>query len=370
MITPPLKILYVAYPLLPVSAESCGGAEQVLVTLEREMKRRGHHTVVAACRGSKIAGELLATGEVPTGPDQFEFRSAEHNRRVLAFIRKRCDEFDLVHDHSGTFWQSLDRNENLSLPLLATLHLPRSFYPGDAFTRAPHNLVFNCVSQAQASAFSDIGAVCVRNGINLGKYAVAGHKREYLLWLGRICEEKGAHLAIEVAQRTGRQLIIAGRVYPFSYHQNYFRKKIWPHLDGKRVVWCESPALQQKLELLQNARAVLIPSLVDETSSLVAIEAMACGTPVIAFREGAVPEVIEHGRTGFVVDSVEEMVQAIEQLDCLDRVDSRDHVSRNFSIGVMARRYAELYDELALAPRPVHIDVRAQPALRPALAVN
>jgi glycosyltransferase involved in cell wall biosynthesis len=347
MITPTLKILYIAYPLLPVSEESCGGAEQVLVTVEREMKRRGHDTVVAACRGSDVHGELFATGETPTTPDQFELRSAEHNRRLLSFTRERSAEFDLIHDQSGTFWQSLDPNQNLSVPLLVTLHLPRSFYPDHAFTRVPPNVVFNCVSEAQASAFTDVGAVCVQNGINLDKYSLGEHKGEYLLWLGRICEEKGAHLAIEVAQRTGRQLIIAGRVYPFSYHQGYFREKIWPQLDGDRVVWLESPNLQQKLAVLQNARAVLIPSLVDETSSLVAMEAMACGTPVLAFRRGALPEVIADGRTGFIIDTVAGMVGAVEQVGSINAQACRSYVEAHYSAARMTDDYEHLYRRIA-----------------------
>lgn len=342
-----LKILYVAYPLLPVSEDSCGGAEQVLVTVEREMKRRGNATVVAACRGSRVAGELFATGEAPTGSDQFEVRNAEHNRRVLALIRERGREFDLVHDQSGTFWQSLNRDDKLPVPLLVTLHLPRSFYPEDAFARVPDSVSFNCVSQAQAAWFCDVGAVCVPNGINLHKYPFSERTGGYLLWLGRICEEKGAHLAIEVAQRTGRQLIIAGQVYPFSYHQHYFREMIWPHLDGERVIWFESPNLQLKLELLQNARAVLIPSLVDETSSLVAMEAMACGTPVIAFRRGALPEVIADGRTGFIVDSTDEMARAVERVRQISANVCRQHVEERFSATRMADDYEHLYHRIA-----------------------
>ena len=340
---PGLKILYIAYPLLPVSEKSCGGAEQVLVTLEQEMKRRGHETMVAACWGSKVAGEVLPTGDPPTGPDEFEPRSAEHNRRVLAYLRSHPQEFDLVHDQSGTFWQSLDRNTELPVPVLVTLHLPRGFYPEEAFGRVPPNVKFNCVSQKQAASFGDLRPACVPNGIGVHKYSVAEKKGDYLLWLGRICEEKGAHLAIEVAQRTGRPLIIAGQVYPFSYHQQYFREKIWPQVDGERVSWAESPNLQEKVELLQGARAVLIPSLVDETSSLVAMEAMACGTPVIAFRRGALPEVIADGHTGFVVDTMEEMACCVDRVGEIEPSDCRRRVEEHFSSTRMGDEYEQLY---------------------------
>jgi glycosyltransferase involved in cell wall biosynthesis len=345
-----LKVLYIAYPLLPISVESCGGAEQVLVNVEREMNRRGHDTVVAACRGSKVAGELFVTGDAPTGSDQFELRNAEHNRRVRALIRERAREFDLVHDQSGTFWQSLKRDDNLPVPLLVTLHLPRSFYTEEAFARVPDVVTFNCVSQTQMASFRDVQAMCVPNGINLHRYPFSSRTGRYVLWLGRICEEKGAHLAIEVAQRTGRQLMIAGQVYPFSYHHHYFREMIWPHLDGERVIWFESPNHQLKLELLQNAHAVLIPSLVEETSSLVAMEAMACGTPVIAFRRGALPEVIADGRTGLMVDSTDEMARAVDCVGQISTNECRQHVEERFSATRMAEDYERLYHRMAAKP--------------------
>ena len=342
-----LKILYIAYPLLPISEESCGGAEQVLVNVEREMNRRGHDTVVAACRGSKVAGEVFVTGEAPKGSDQFQVRNAEHNRRVLGLIRERGREFDLVHDQSGTFWQDLKADDTLPVPVLVTLHLPRSFYSEEAFARVPDVVTFNCVSQTQLASFRDVQAMCVPNGINLHRYPFSSRTGRYLLWLGRICEEKGAHLAIEVAQRTGRQLMIAGQVYPFSYHRHYFREMIWPHLDGERVTWFESPNHQLKLELLQNAQAVLIPSLVEETSSLVAMEAMACGTPVIAFRRGALPEVIADGRTGFIVDSTDEMARAVDRVGQISANECRQHVEERFSATRMADDYERLYHRMA-----------------------
>lgn len=348
-----MKILYIAYPLLPVSEESCGGAEQMLVTLEREMQARGHHTVVAACARSRVAGELFATGEAPRGTDQFEVRSAEHNRRILDFLRRdlqdRPQDFDLIHDESGTFWQALPRDVILPAPMLVTLHLPRSFYAPDAFRRAPLNLNFNCVSRTQAEGFRDLEPATVRNGIRIERFPFTEKKSDYLLWMGRICEEKGAHLAIAAAQQTGKRLMLAGQVYPFSYHQEYFRREIFPHLDGRQIRWDECITAQQKFELLRNARAVLIPSQVAETSSLVAMEAMACGTPVIGFRRGAIPEVVADGVTGFIVDSLEQMIEAETRLEQINPHVCRRHVERNYSASRMADDYQRLYQQITVA---------------------
>ncbi len=346
--TPRLKILYVAYPLLPLSDESAGGAEQMLWTVEREMARRGHETVVAACEQSQVSGELLPTGKAATGTDQLEQREAEHTSRILGFLdecRQFGDSCDLVHDKSGHFWRHAAA---VSLPVLSTLHLPRTFYPQELFASGPPNLFFNCVSQAQAETFTDLATMLgvVRNGIAVERFPLTCDKDDYLLWLGRVCEEKGTHIAIEVARRAGLPLIIAGQVYPFSYHEQYYNREIRPYLDGKHVRFVETPTFAAKIELLRHARALLVPSLAPETSSLVAMEAMACGTPVIGFRRGGIPEVVADSVTGFVVDSAERMAEAILQAGRIDPHACRDHVARNYSTARMADDYERLYEVL------------------------
>ncbi|MGE5206650.1 MAG: glycosyltransferase family 4 protein [Chlamydiota bacterium] len=345
-----LRILYVAYPLLPVSEGSAGGAEQMLRVTEKQMARRGHYTAVAACDGSQVAGELLATGAAPKESDCLPQRDAEHNARILQFLARRqrtTQRFHLIHDMSGTFWPQA---AVLSLPVLATLHLPRSFYAASMFQNFPPNVSFTCVSESQERTFADIPCVLgvVRNGIELERFRPAQPKKGHLLWLGRFCQEKGAHLAIQAARHANLPLIFAGQVYPFSYHQQYFEREIAPHLnDGlERVSLVEAPNPEQKARLLGQSCALLIPSLADETSSLVAMEAAACGTPVIAFRRGALPEVVRDGVTGFLVDSVEKMAQAAGRLGEIRPAECRRHAEQNFSAACMADGYEQLYRRL------------------------
>lgn len=173
--------------------------------------------------------------------------------------------------------------------MLATLHLPISWYPPGIFDCPDMHLV--CVSHSQAaSAPNGRRLPVVENGIDTRRYGRCEKTREdFLLWLGRVCPEKGTHIALEVAHRLGLRLLVAGRVHPFPSHQKYFDLEVVPLLDSKRE-YVGPVGLNQKAELLSRARCLLAPSLVAETSSLVAMEAMASGTPVIAFRSGALPE--------------------------------------------------------------------------------
>jgi glycosyltransferase involved in cell wall biosynthesis len=347
-----LNILYVAYPLLPVSRESGGGAEQMLWLLERAMRRRGHKTTVAACAGSHVAGELAITSFGATGEDGFERCNAEHIANVCALIaaRMREDAFDLVHDESGSFWMHAGQ---IRTPVLATLHLPRDFYPAHSWQRVASHVSLNCVSQAQARTLEAAPGIAgvIPNGIDLEHYRCRQKKGDYLLWLGRLCHEKGAHIALDVAHQAGMKLVIAGTLYPFSCHEQYCRQEITPRMQhaGSKAIFVDSPGLRRKSELLRRARALLVPSLADETSSLVAMEAMACGTPVIALRRGALPEVVADGVTGFIVDSPEEMADAVHRIAEIDPRSCRARAEQYFDGMRMCDEYERLYEEIVSA---------------------
>jgi glycosyltransferase involved in cell wall biosynthesis len=187
----------------------------------------------------------------------------------------------------------------------------------------------------------------VRNGVPLERFPFTIEKEPYLVCLGRICEEKGVHLALDAAERAGVRLIVVGPGYLYARDQEYFDREIAPRLArNPRSLFVPSPTFKQKVELLRYAQGLLMPSQMEETSSLVCIEAMACGTPSIAFRKGALPEVIVHGETGFIVDSVKEMSDAIHKLAKITPHACRTHVEMNHSAAHMASDYEVLYDSI------------------------
>jgi len=360
-----VRVLYVAYPLLTVSPDSAGGAEQVLWTLEREMAQRGVGTTVAASEGSSVTGEVFSTGDPCSTPDDFERRNREHQERVLELIDRRTNQgeaFDLIHDMSGSFWE---RAAQIQAPVLATLHLPRDFYSPRLFEEVAPNVSFNCVSATQAKSFAGLDTVAgnVNNGIDLDRFAFApgldsegshaAAARTGLLWLGRICPEKAPHLALEIAQRASIAITLAGQVYPFSYHRRYFDDEIAGRLSKMpEACFMASPSMEQKARLVRDAQAVLITSQVDETSSLVAMEAAASGTPVIAFARGALPEIVREGVTGFLAHGVDEAVQALQHLYEIESEACRQHARDYFSSASMADGYARLYARV-LSPTTV-----------------
>ncbi|HEX7284981.1 MAG TPA: glycosyltransferase [Candidatus Angelobacter sp.] len=356
-ITRSLQVLYVAYPLLTVSESSAGGAEQVLWTLERELARSGVQTTVAASAGSRVSGELLSTGQPCTQPDDFERRNLEHQERALAFLRRRVQQgrpFDFIHDHSGSFWPRaaeipLRNGSSVAAPLLATLHLPRHFYPPRVFENIPANVSFNCVSKSQAPTFDGLEQMTgvVTNGIALDCFAPGRSGRSGLLWLGRMCEEKAPHLALEIARAAGMPITLASQIYPFSYHQQYFSREVEPRLKRmQQARFLDSPSPPVRRKLLGSVQAVLLTSQVDETSSLVAMEAAASGTPVVAFRRGALPEIVQEGVTGFLVNDVDGAVQALRRTAEISPETCRQHARKNFSGLGMALAYVALYERV------------------------
>jgi glycosyltransferase involved in cell wall biosynthesis len=344
-----MRILNVAYPFAPVGPDAVGGAEQILSQLDAALVASGHASLVLACAGSKVFGEHLSfpipPGEItPACKAVFYLRYREMIEEIIGLRR-----IDLVHFHGVDFLEYLPRTD---LPLLATLHLPPEWYPREIFNGENANLFLHCVSKTQ-SCRCPLPCASVPNLLDPIENGVAisargpHARRNFALSLGRICPEKGFHLAMEAAKVANVPLYIGGEVFPYHAHLSYFENEIRPRQDNRRR-FLGPLGLARKTRFLAAAKCVLVPSLVPETSSLVTMEALACGTPVIAFRQGALPELIEHGRTGFLVDSVAEMAKAIQHTGELSRDTCRAAALNRFSVETMTARYLARYEQLIL----------------------
>ncbi len=338
-----MKILQIAYPFERVAEDAAGGTEQMVSVLDEEYTRLGHESVVLGRSDSRVAGRLVPGA--PPGVD-FETASRLHLEALERLLRR--ERFDVLHNQGSHVQHQLSQPP---APLLSTLHLARSLLDRLPFTgNAQH--FYNFVSSSQQDEYADYPLAetipVLPNGIRLDQFTPATVRGDHFLCIGRICPEKGYHHAITAAASIDAPLMIIGKVYPFESHIEYFQTAISARL-GPQLRFIEAPSIQQKRQLLAEARALLIPSEVAETSSLVAMEAAACSTPVIAFRRGALPEVVVDGQTGFLVEDVDGMIAAMHRLSDIDRQACRRHAEKQFSSERMARDYLALYQRISWA---------------------
>lgn len=353
-----MRILILTYPLIPVAGNAWGGTEQVVWNLLRGLRGRGLQLDWFGAEGSDPAAggrftswpDLLAAFGLlrPQPPTFTPAGLADLERRcnlaVLAWLRRH--RVDLIHNQGASFYQSAAAT---SCPVLLTLHLARELYP-PGFPPAAPNLHLQCVSRSQLRDYGRLACCgCIPNGIALELLRPrhrAPPPSAPLMFLGRICPEKGPDLAIRIAHRAGRRLWLVGAVSPFPSHQHYFRTAIQPHL-GAAVRWLPPPPAALKHDLLRRAAAVVIPSRVEETSSLVAMEAAAGGVPALALRRGALGEIVANGVTGWLGADWEALAAAVPRLAEISPQACRRRARRAFSSGRMVDGYVALYRRLA-----------------------
>lgn len=342
-----LTVLSVAYPLAPVRPDTSGGAEQVLAMLDAALARAGHRSIVVAPQGSRIAGALVATPKPPGLLDkEAAIRAHEHCRAAVRTALERWP-LDVIHMHGQDFLAYLPPP---GPPVLVTLHVPIESYGPQPLEIMRPRTFLNCISETQRRIWPDNLPVLavIENGVDVDRLsAIHARKREFALALGRIAPQKGLHIAMDAAELAGVPLVIAGSVHRYEAHQDYFREHIVPRLTATRARLIGPVGFERKRRLLAAARCLLLASQIAEASSLAAMEALACGTPVIAYPAGALAEIVEHGKTGYLVRSPGEMALAIRAADSIDPEACREAARQRFSSGRTIERYFEVYGELA-----------------------
>jgi len=313
----------------------------VVSLLTEELVKRGHDVTLFA------SGDSMTSAQLESICPHF-LRGSNRDAGILTMLNlvsclEQAHRFDIIHNH--TCFEGLSTAGLVNTPMLTTLH---GGLKGDWLELFAHYKGwYNTISRSAKTLLPDkerfVGVIY--NAIDVRSYPFNGSAREsYLLFLSRISYEKGPHLAIEVAKRSHRRLVIAGNVHPVD--EEYLRTMVLPGVDGEQIRYVGEADYYKKRELLAQAYCLLAPITWPEPFGLFFVEAMACGTPVVVFNRGSAPEVVKHGETGFVVDTVDEMADAVDNTYQIDRKRCRECVEENFDVPRMVDDYLRAYEQV------------------------
>lgn len=312
--------------------------------LTEELVARGHKVTLFASGDSQTSAELVSV--YPRAlreariKDLYGLNYLQLLNIGLAYSRQA--EFDIIHDHTGHL--ALPAANIATTPVVMTMHGSFTSSNRKLFTALDRPALV-CISQAQANRAKRVPvAGVVHNGLRMEDYPFSEEHEGYLLFVGRISLEKGVHNAIEVAQILDMPLIIAAKLDQVD--MPYFNEYVGPHLSGERIRWVGEVDEAERNRLMSRAHCFLHPITWQEPFGLTLIEAMACGCPVVAFNKGSIPEVILDGKTGYVVGDVDEMIEAIEEVEAIDREFCREYALQHFNAERMAQGYEKIYHQL------------------------
>lgn len=330
-----------------------GGTERVVHGLAEELVSLGHEVTLFASGDSQTRAELFSVSDRPLRElsleDFWHYNYYAASNIGLAYNQQH--RFDVIHDHNWPPHFVLPIANMATVPTVYTLHGPYKYAtslaeppsePGIFKWFRKTQLV--TISQKQAEEYAAVvngNLKTVHNGLQMEHYPYQLTAEPFLLYIGRFCFDKAAHLAIEVAQRLNMKLVLAAKLD--DQEIPYFEKYVKPHLDNRLITWIGEVDEQQRNRLMCRATAMLHPITWEEPFGLTIIESMACGCPVIAMNRGSMPELIVDGETGYLPHNIDEMVEAVKKVDQIDRWLCRRHALKNFSASLMAKRYLEIY---------------------------
>lgn len=328
-----------------VPPQKYGGSELVVANLARGYVALGHDVTLFACRGSETPAKLI---EVTTAP-VYDLRGGFSWDGIQAYeflsynaLFERKNNFDVVHNHMG--FHPVVFEKILSIPMITTGHssvAPDFPYLLDVIRDGK----FVSISDAQRSLAPMLNYVAtIYHGIDTKAFtSQTSFVGEYLLFVGSLTKNKGIDVAIRAARELNKKLIIAGEVR--AEDKEFLDKEVYPYIDGNQITFIGEVDHAQKNELYKNAQVTLFPSQWNEAFGLVMVESLACGTPVVGYNKGSVPEVINHGVTGFVVSDFEEFKKAIIDSSALSRERCRQEAEQRFDLMAMSKSYIELFSK-------------------------
>ncbi len=345
-------VVMVAPPWYPIPPHGYGGIELVVGLLAAALRQAGHRVTVLGAEGSKLDAISLApqSWRADLGGSEERLREVTYAARVATTLTQ-LGTIDVIHDHCG-FATLVAACAAEVAPVVHTVHgdIPEAY--ATFYSSVVDRVNFVAISAAQRRTLPEFAwAATVHNAVDVDSLVVSPASKEpYLLCLARICPDKGQHVAIEVARRTGMRLVLAGKVEATPQAIEYFNRHVKAAIDGANVIHLDNVAGEEKAQLLARAHALLAPLQWDEPFGLAMVEAMASGTPVIAIARGAAPELVTHEVTGFLVDGVDEMVDAVPRVGELDPLACATQTRGRFSPSVMASSYQRLYENVAWQP--------------------
>ncbi|HET9850957.1 MAG TPA: glycosyltransferase family 4 protein [Candidatus Limnocylindrales bacterium] len=337
-----LRIAQVAPPLERVPPLAYGGTERVVHELTTELVRRGHDVTVFASGDSEVAGRLVPTVEKALRPAGIETDSGGWFATTVAMVAEQAADFDVIHSHLE--WWSVPLARMSPVPVVATFHgrldLP---FADKLFADAPAGMV--AISRHQASPHPEVPWTIIHNGLSLDRAPFGDKPGDGFCFVGRVEPEKGIVEAMDIARRTGRPLKIAAKVGNVPHQRAYYEDVFKPALAkaGSQVEYLGEITPDERDRLFAESYGTLMPGAWPEPFGLVSIESLATGTPIIARRVGALPEIIREGVDGFFGDDVTAMAFYADRLGGLDRAAIRERVIERFSAARMTDRYEELY---------------------------
>lgn len=342
-----MRVGLIASPFIPVPPVRYGGTELFIANLAEALVRTGVDVTVYTNGESTVNADIRWRYRRQDWPLSSEtsglLKELDHVSWAIALASTECD---VIHLNSTV---AVPFSRFTSKPVICTLHHPREQSLTEMYERYD-GVTYVAISRHQSEVHPNLPTTVIHHGIDTKRYAFSDEKQPYLSFLGRICPIKGAHHAIEIAKRAGLKLKIAGEVQPIF--QKYFDEMIRPSIDGQQVEFLGEADHELKNNLLKHSTALLFPIEWDEPFGLVMVEAMACGTPVIAFEGGAVNEIVKNGTSGYVCRNVDEAVAALGHESLRPRM-VRAYAEENFSSDVMAQRYLQLYRQRVDDPESV-----------------
>jgi glycosyltransferase involved in cell wall biosynthesis len=337
-----MRVALIAPPFIPVPPKKYGGTELFIAQLAEGLQSKGVDVVVYTISESTVGVEtrwFYKDAQWPIKGEVFDnLKDMNHSSWA---IRDASNDCDIIHLHNVP---SLMFTRYVGNKFVYTVHHVHEDPMSEIYANFP-DVEFVTISEFQRRQEKIERVRTIHHGIDMSQYKFKEKKQDYFAFLGRIAPIKGTHLAIEVAKRTGIPLKIAGEVQPIF--QDYFDSMVKPHIDGKFIEFVGEVDLRAKNELLGNALAMLFPIQWNEPFGLVMIEAMACGTPVLALPGGSVEEVMRDGICGFVCNNIDDMAnRAMHSLSTIKPQTVRDYASRHFSLERMVADYLDLYQEM------------------------